>query len=272
MTTPTLTDWSGDIIIFGCGTMAGAMLSRWLDCGLNPARVTAVRASGVAVANGVTTVTDASRLTPPALLVIGVKPQMFAELAPAIAALAGPQTQILSIMAGIMIEELATALPNAGAIMRTMPNMPVASGRGVVVTATRAGDSGNAGVAALLDTLGHVHAMTDENGFNLVTALSGCGPAFVYRFVEAMAGAGVRLGLDPADADRLARATVAGAAATMADSGQTPGELAASVASPGGMTQAGLDVLDMDGRLTALMAETLRAARDRGRELAGGGK
>ncbi len=83
-----------------------------------------------------------------------------------------------------------------------------------------------------------------------------------------MAGAATRLGIDSADADPLARAMLAGAAASLAESEESPLALAEAVASPGGMTQAGLDVLDSDGRLAALMAETLRAARERGRALA----
>lgn len=263
-----LAAFDGDIVIFGAGAMAGAMLRRWLDTGLPPARVTAVRKSGVAVADGVTTLSDATALPAPAVLLIGVKPQQLPALLPAIEPLAGPETLVLSILAGVTLADLAAALPRARAIVRLMPNMPVAEGRGVVV---RAGDATGVDAAradALLAPLGHVHAVADEAGFDLVTALTGCGPAFVYRFVGALAGAATRLGMDPADADRLARATVAGAAASLADSPQTPHALADAVASPGGMTQAGLDVLDDNGRLAALLAETLRAARERGKQLA----
>lgn len=265
--TPSLASFDGDILIYGCGTMAGAMLRRWLDCGLPPARVTAVRQSGAPVADGVRVVKDAAGMPPPAVLLIGVKPAAFPTLAPAIAALAGPDTLVLSIMAGIALEDLALALPDAGAIVRAMPNLPVADGRGIVATVGNIAVSADR-LDALMAPLGLVHPMQDEAGFNLVTALTGCGPAFVYRFVGALAGAAVRLGLDEGDADRLARAMVAGAAATIAESPESPSALAASVASPGGMTQAGLDVLDSDGRLAALMADTLRAARERGREMA----
>ena len=261
-----LAGFDGDIVIYGCGAMAGAMLTRWLTSGLDPARVTAIRKSGAAVGDGVATVTHSDSLKPPTILLVGVKPQTFTAVAADIERLAGPDTLVVSIMAGIPLEDLA--LPRAAAIVRVMPNMPVASGKGVVATVGDAGKTHGKRLDALLAPLGHVHAMADEAGFNLVTALTGCGPAFVYRFVAAMAGAAVRLGLDPADADTLARATVAGAANTLAASDDTPMALADAVASPGGMTQAGLDVLDSDGRLAALMAETLRAARERGRELA----
>lgn len=264
----TLASFDGDILIYGCGVMAGAMLTRWLASGLDPAHVTAIRKSGAPVADGVTTLTSAEGRYPPAFLLIGVKPQTFASVATDIERLAGPETLVVSIMAGIPLEDLSFALPRAAAIVRVMPNMPVVSGEGVVATVGDPGKAHCKRLDALLAPLGHVHAMRDEAGFNLLTALTGCGPAFVYRFVAALAGAAVRLGLDPADADTLARATVAGAANTLAASDETSMALADAVASPGGMTQAGLDVLDSDGRLAALLAETLRAARERGRELA----
>lgn len=267
MTKTRLAGLSGDIVIFGCGTMAGAMLSRWIACGLPPERVTALRHSGAPVSSGVRVVADAGALpAQPAMLMIGVKPQVFGQVAPAINSLIGPDTCVVSIMAGLTIDDLTLALPAAapGAIVRVMPNLPVADGRGIVATIGTVPPM----LARLLAPLGSVHAMADEAGANLVTALTACGPAFVYRFVGALAGAAVRLGLEPADADVLARAMVACAAATLAQTDATPQTLADAVASPGGMTQAGLDVLDSDGRLVALLADTLRATRERGREIA----
>lgn len=269
-----LTGFSGDIFLYGCGTMAGAMLTRWLACGLNPAQVTALRHSGAQAAPGVRTIKDAQGCTPPDVLLIGVKPQIFTSVAANIAGLIGPDTLVISIMAGVTLESLAETLSPPGAqpaaMVRAMPNLPVVDGRGVVAIAGAdvLNPSAAAQLGALMAPLGLIHHLPDEGGFNLVTALTGCGPAFVYRFVAAMAGAAVRLGMDPADADALARATVAGAADIIARSDLSPTALADAVASPGGMTQAGLDVMDSDGRLTALMADTLRAARDRGRELA----
>ncbi|MEK6541517.1 MAG: pyrroline-5-carboxylate reductase dimerization domain-containing protein [Pseudomonadota bacterium] len=260
----TLAKYDGDMILFGCGTMAGAMLTRWLAKGLAAEHVLAIRPSGAKAPGGVRTKTNAERVGTPDIIVIGVKPQIFSSVSAEIAKLAGPKTLIISIMAGIALEDLRLALPDAGNIVRAMPNLPVIDGRGVIAVVSEAPDKR---IDMLMSPLGHVHVMEDEAGFNLVTALTGCGPAFVYRFAAAMAGAAVRLGLNEQDANTLARATLAGAAATLAASDHSAAELADAVASPGGMTQAGLDVLDSDGRLAALLAETLRAARDRGREL-----
>lgn len=269
MTSSPLACSLGDILIFGCGTMAGAMVQRWIECGLPPEGMTAIRPSARPVAGGIRSLASSDGLAAPRILLIGLKPQTFAHVASDLARLAGSETLVISIMAGIALEDLAATLPDAGSIVRVMPNLPVAEGHGVVLrVGTPHDDALEATLAALLAPLGHVHNMADETGFNLITALTGCGPAFVYRFVAALAGAAVRLGLDEKDADILARATVAGAAASIAASDRTPTEMADAVASPGGMTQAGLDVLDSDGRLAALLAETLRASRDRGRELA----
>lgn len=256
------------ITIFGCGAMAGAMLSRWIDCGLAEDKVTAISPSGRTAPGGVATRTSADGIPAPDILLIGFKPQQFALAAPAAESLAGPETLVVSILAGVTIEELARAFPRARGVARVMPNMPVATGRGVVATHGVADGPAGAPLRKLLATLGHVQPIADESGFEAVTALTGCGPAFVYRFAQALAGAATRLGIDPADADPLARAMLAGAAATLAESEDGPLALAEAVASPGGMTQAGLDILDSDGRLAALMAETLRAARERGRALA----
>ncbi|MEQ1726523.1 MAG: pyrroline-5-carboxylate reductase dimerization domain-containing protein [Sphingopyxis sp.] len=261
----TLAKYDGDMLIFGCGTMAGAMLTRWLAKGLAADRVLAIRPSGAAAPGGVRTQSELGTIAAPDILIIGVKPQIFASVASEINRVLATDTLVISIMAGIALEDLRLALPDAGTIVRAMPNLPVIEGRGIVAVVSEAADKR---IGMLMTPLGHVHMMDEEAGFNLVTALTGCGPAFVYRFAAAMAGAAVRLGLSDEDADTLARATVAGAAATLAASEHSAAKLADAVASPGGMTQAGLDVLDSDGRLAALLAETLRAARDRGRELA----
>jgi len=258
------------IVLFGCGNMAGAMLGRWLECGLDPASITAIRPSGESVGEGVRVVATPDKAEGnPDILMIGVKPQLLAEVADAIAALIGPDTIVLSILAGMTIDDLRTRFPDAAARLRVMPNMPVRTGQGVVGLAGAEGkDAARAAIATLMAPLGHVEWIDDESLFDALTALTGSGPAFFYRFVDAMRAGGERLGFDTETALRLARATLASAAAQIAKSDLTPTELAAQVASRGGMTQAGLDVLDEDARLTSLITETLRAARARGKELA----
>ena len=119
-----------------------------------------------------------------------------------------------------------------------------------------------------MEPLGQVEWLENEDQFQLVTALAGSGPAFVYRFIDALAEGASELGMDRSQADRLALALVEGAAALAASSSDSPGILADRVASPGGVTRAGLDVLDDDSALAKLMERTLRAAADRNAEMA----
>lgn len=249
------------IWLIGCGNMAGAMLSRWLACGLDPARVTVVRPSGQPVADGVRVVTEIPDEPAPDLLLIGVKPQMLADVAPGLQAVSSGT--ILSILAGTRLTSLRETFPNAANIVRAMPNLPVALGQGVVATVSEA--AVDPGLTTLLDQLGLVENFPKESLFDAVTALAGSGPAFAYRFVDALAKGGTKLGLDPAQASRLALATVEGALALARQDGTPLGELADRVASKGGSTREGLNVLDTG--LDELVAECLAAAARRNAEL-----
>ena len=255
----------GAFWIVGCGAMAGAMLSRWLATGLDPKRVTVIDPA-LPVFAGVRVVATLPDEAPPAMLMLGVKPQMLGDVAPVVARAVGPETVVLSILAGTRHGTLVEAFPTAGQVVRVMPNLPVTIGEGAV--ALHAPGADRSGIAALMEPLGLVEWIDDEGMFDAVTALSGSGPAFVYRYAEALAKGGVAMGLDPAMADRLARATVAGAAALAKSSPEPLGTLADRVASKGGSTRVGLDVLDTSAALDGLVAAALRAAEARNVELA----
>lgn len=256
---------AGRIWLVGCGTMAGAMLARWLETGLDPDRVTVI--DPVLTDRGVRSVTTLPDEPAPDMLMLGIKPQMLADVAPHLV----PATHgalLMSILAGTTTATLAQACPAARAVLRIMPNLPVAIGKGVIglYGALDAGDRARA--EALIAPLGLTEWIADEALFNAVTALSGSGPAFVYRVIDALAQGGAALGLPHDQALRLARATVEGAAVIAAQSPDMPSTLADRVASKGGSTRAGLDVLDADDALVALFERTLTAARDRNAELA----
>lgn len=256
------------ILIFGCGNMGGAMLAGWLAGGLDPARVTVVDPFLPAAPAGVELLRDLPQRSFGAVL-LGVKPQMLDDVAPRLAPLLGGETVLLSILAGVELASLAARFPSARAIVRVMPNLAAAIGKSpMALFANGLDDAGCAGVTALLQPLGTPEWLAAESEFDLVTALAGCGPGFVYRFIDALASGAAALGLDPAQAERLAVATVEGAAQLAAASEHSPAELARRVASPGGSTQKGLDVLDHDRALLGLIEATLRAARDRNAEMA----
>jgi pyrroline-5-carboxylate reductase len=123
-------------------------------------------------------------------------------------------------------------------------------------------------VERLMTLLGAAEWFGDEASFAMAGHLSGAGPAFLFRFIDALAQAGASLGLPPEQSARIAAAMVEGAAALAAASPEPPSELARRVASPSGTTQAGLDVLDRDGALQGLVRATLDASRRRGLEMA----
>ncbi|MET0360533.1 MAG: NAD(P)-binding domain-containing protein, partial [Sphingobium sp.] len=191
-----LNGWHRPLLLIGCGNMAGSILSRWLDCGLSPEKVRVVDPAKPALRSGIVVSTDLPEaLAPGTLILVGIKPQQFDGIAARLDALVGADSYILSIMAGLPIGLLRKALPSAGRIIRLMPNLPVRTGQGVVLTfaensgAIDAGAADAETVGRLLAPLGLVEALASEGQFDLGTALSGCGPAYVYRVIDALAAA-----------------------------------------------------------------------------------
>ena len=257
----------GPLHLLGCGNMAGAMLHGWLDAGLPPEQITVTRPSGAPVADGVQVHTAPPPGKTAHILLLGMKPQKLAEAAPAAEQLIGPETILVSILAGVELSTLRTRFPGARLIVRAMPNTPVALRKGVTNLIAEGGEA-EPGVEKLMTALGHVEWFADEELFALAGHLTGAAPAFLYRFIAALSDTGAQLGLPPEQASRLAAAMAQGAAMLAATSGESPAELARRVASPGGTTEAGLKVLDEDGALAGLILRTLDASRRRGLEMA----
>lgn len=258
----------GPFWLIGCGNMAGAMLNRWLEQGIDPRQVTVVRPSGRAVAEGVRVLTALPEGEVPALVMLGVKPQKLDEVAPALAKILDPATILISILAGVEQESLRSRFPTPRTIAKAMPNLPVRLGKGVVELFSDSDDEeARLIVGGLMASLGHAEWFDDESRFQMAGHLTGAGPAFLFRFIDALAHAGARLGLPPDQAARLASRMVEGAATFAAASDKPPSELADRVASPGGTTRAGLNVLDEEEKLNRLVLETLDASRRRGLEM-----
>ncbi|WCT74310.1 pyrroline-5-carboxylate reductase [Sphingomonas naphthae] len=259
----------GPVWLVGAGNMGGAMLSRWLAAGLDPREVTVIRRSGAAMGEGITVLTAPPPDGPvPAMVMLAVKPQMLDQVAPLLAPMIGPETLLVSILAGVETASLRARFPAAGPVLRAMPNTPVALGKGVVALHGDGLDARTRAIAeALMAPLGLVE-WVDEGLFDQVTALAGSGPAFLFRFIDSLAKAGTAAGLPADQSARLALATVEGAGLLAAGAGESPGALADRVASPGGSTRKGLDVLDADGALDRLIEEMLAAAVASNREMA----
>lgn len=256
------------ILVIGFGNMAGAMVDGWLASGIASASITAVDPQRREAPEGVRLLSELPDENFD-LVLLGVKPQMLDDLAPGIEPLVAPDTVLLSILAGTEIPALATHFPRAKAIVRLMPNLAAALGKSANSLFAQGLDaSGQAALTDLIGRLGTAEWLDDEQQFHAVTALAGSGPGFVYRFIDALAKGGADLGLDPAAAERLAKQMVEGAACLAAGSAASPDELTNMVASKGGTTEAGINVLDEDDALIRLVARCLRSASDRSREMA----
>ena len=262
------------LVLAGAGKMGGAMLRAWLDRGLAPGAISVIDPDPaqdiVALARDAGFALNQPAAAPE-VLVLAIKPQALNEAA-ALSPLAGPRTLVVSILAGKSIANIRARLPEARAIIRAMPNLPAAVGRGVAGLAAEAGANAaeRAVAEALLAATGTAVWLDDERLIDAVTAISGSGPAYVFYLAECLAEAGAALGL-PADvAARLARATVEGAGELLfRNRGRTPAELRESVTSRGGTTAAALDVLmDGDG-LAPLIGRAARAAHRRAGTLSG---
>jgi pyrroline-5-carboxylate reductase len=251
------------MLIFGCGNMGRAMLDGWLRGGIDPASFVVADPMAKDLPSGVRRQEGSETF---ATAMIAIKPQMFAATAAEIAPLLAPGAVTSSVMAGITAVQLTAHFP-AQRIVRLMPNLAAAIGKSPLGLWEASGDAAlRDAINALLSPLGTPAWLSSEAQMDAVTALAGSGPAFVYRFIDALAKAGEQLDLEPALAAQLAMAMVDGATQLAATSDASPAELAARVTSPGGTTAAGLAVLDES--IEALITETIMAARDRGAELA----
>ncbi|MDE2361790.1 MAG: pyrroline-5-carboxylate reductase [Hyphomicrobiales bacterium] len=266
------------IVLLGAGKMGFSLLQGWADLGLVGPDTSVVEPHPSPELNALCAARGA-RLNPPDgaaakadTLVLAIKPQMLDFVAPRIAALAGPQTLIVSIMAGKSIADIFARAPQTRAVVRAMPNTPAAVGRGITCAAASPAVTRAQRETAdrLLSAVGGVEWLADEGLIDAVTAVSGSGPAYVFLLAECLAAAGAAAGL-PADlAARLARATVEGSGELMFRSPDvTPSQLRINVTSPGGTTEAALGVLMASDGLKPLMERAVAAALTRAKALSG---
>jgi pyrroline-5-carboxylate reductase len=258
------------LVLLGCGKMGSALLEGWLAQGLAPGAVWVIEPhpSDWLKATGV----HLNEALPgePAIVLVAVKPQMMGEALPSLTALGGGPTLFLSIAAGTPIRAFEAALGEKTPIVRAMPNTPAAVGRGItaIVGNSHASVHDLDLAEGLLTAVGQVVRLEDESQMDAVTAVSGSGPAYVFHLIETLAAAGEAEGLGPELALALAKATVAGAGALAEQAAQSPAQLRVNVTSPGGTTQAALEVLmDEAAGFPALLRRAVQAAAARSREL-----
>ena len=263
------------LLLVGCGKMGTALLRGWLNAGLDatqfyvqePNPDAALSALGVHL-NVETAALEAAK---PGVIILAVKPQLAVEVLPPIALLAAPETLVVSLMAGVSINTMSDLLGGEANFVRTMPNTPAAMGEGMTALYASSGtqDAQKETAQALLAAVGQTVWLDNEKSIDAVTAISGSGPAYVFHMVEALAAAAVNLGLPQDMAGQLAAQTVIGSAAMLRDEVADPRQLRVNVTSPGGTTEAALDVLMGDmGGMVDLMRRATQAAAARAGELA----
>ncbi len=200
-----------------------------------------------------------------------VKPQVMDEVLAEISPAVDPKKHcVISIAAGIPISRLESALPEGTPVVRVMPNTPtqVLAGASAIALGTNATELHRQIAHEIFSAVGLVIDVP-EKLIDAVTALSGSGPAYVFVFAEALADAGVNLGLPRAVALKLAAQTLLGAAKMLLETGKHPAELKDMVTSPGGTTIAALSVLERKAFRGAII-EAVTVAHQRAKELAKG--
>jgi len=267
------------IAFIGGGNMAEALIRGLRDSGVAPTKIgvaepraeqrryLAKRYRVVTHAENVKAVEGAT------LIVLAVKPQsmgdVLRELKPAI----GKRQLLVSIAAGIKLAAIEKSLGGGVHVVRVMPNTPCLLGAGMsVLAAGRAASVRDlARARALFETVGLVDVAKHERWMDAVTGLSGSGPAYVYRFAEALIAGGVRAGLPEEVCRRLVFQTLVGAAQMLVSTGKSPRELREAVSSPGGTTLAGLARMEQ-GKFFETVGDGVVAAAERSRELARGSR
>ncbi|MCS6799954.1 MAG: pyrroline-5-carboxylate reductase [Myxococcota bacterium] len=260
------------IAFLGAGNMAGALIGGLLHAGAcAPERIIATdvrreRLQELERLHGIRTSTDNAGAARAAdLVVLATKPQAFDRL---LAQLEGIGDRlVVSIAAGVpssIVENRTGAR-----VVRAMPNTPalVRAGATAIAAGARATDEDVRRARALFDAVGTT-VVVEETLLDAVTGLSGSGPAYVFLIIEALADAGVKVGLHRADAQALAAQTVLGAARLLLETGEHPGRLKDMVTSPGGTAIAGLHTLESGG-LRRTLIDAVEAATRRAIELGG---
>lgn len=264
----------------GAGAMAESLVRGLLKAGALPENliasdVQAARRNLMQKQYGIRVAADNKAVLQEAeVVVLAVKPQNLEEVLDELSSFATEFLKtarvaplIISIAAGISIRYIEEFLPPSFPVIRAMPNTPSVVGQGATAISlgTNARPEHEAQARSIFEAVGIVFSVPEVQ-MDAVTGLSGSGPAYGYIIIEALADAGVRMGLPRPVALGLAAQTMAGAARMVLETGQHPGVLKDQVTSPGGTTIAALHVLERGG-LRGLLMDAVAAATDRSREL-----
>ena len=264
------------VALVGCGKMGSAMMQGWLDHNtiehaeiLDPYPPP----ENLLAAQQISHVAQASDLSLENMdiVILAVKPQIMDNICADLKPLLPANIPVLSVAAGKNIPYFEKHLGAETPLIRAMPNTPAAIGQGITALFANPNiQNHQKNIAnALMSKTGKIIWIDDECLMDAVTAVSGSGPAYIFYLIETMAKAGENIGLSKEQATLLARQTVIGAAALADHEDNIAAEtLRQNVTSPGGTTEAALNIL-MDGRFQDVMTEAIEAAQKRGKELSG---
>ncbi len=264
-------------LVVGAGRMGGALMSGWVGGrrkSLAPEQLVildpcpGVAAQQIIEQGALHLDAPKRKLASVKCVLLAVKPQMFDTLGRDIAGVVPDKALVISIMAGTSLAALRTVFPTQ-ALIRAMPNTPSAIGAGITAFTCEpsVSDAQKEMARNLLLAGGKVHEVETENLIDVVTAVSGSGPAYVFHMAEALEAAAMAIGLPPELAPDFARQTIIGAGELLKKDKASATELRQAVTSPNGTTQAALDVLMSAQGLPPLMRETVAAALKRAKEL-----
>ncbi|MCV0427876.1 MAG: pyrroline-5-carboxylate reductase [Roseibium sp.] len=262
-------------LLVGAGKMGGAMLSGWMAEGVDPSAITVCdpRPSEEMVTllnrHGIRHVTSVPAELNAGIVLIAVKPQLMDQVLPGVKSAVASDTLVLSVAAGTPVSKFQSVFGDVP-ICRCMPNTPAMVKRGITAvypTEPVTGEQRDA-VTKLLSAVGEVVWLDSEDQIDLVTGVSGSGPAYVFYMAEVLSEAGKAAGLPEDLAEKLAVATICGAGELMHQTGEHPSKLRQNVTSPNGTTAAALEVLMHDEGLQPVMTEAVASAVKRARELA----
>ncbi len=263
----------------GAGNMAEALIRGLVRGGhvagdsLLASAPRAERRDQLTAAYGIRTTTDNAEVARAAhVLVLATKPQILPRVLREISEAVRGDALLISIAAGLDTQTIEAALPASARVVRAMPNTPalVAAGATAIASGQRATERDLATAKTIFDAVG-LTVILEESQLDAVTGLSGSGPAYIFLILEALADAGVKMGLSRRNAQLLAAQTVMGSAKLLLDTNEHPGKLKDMVTSPGGTAIAGLHTLEQGGLRTTLI-NAVETATKRARELGSGGK
>ena len=262
------------IVLVGCGKMGTALLNGWIHNHFPPKNIFVIepdrKRREVLLDLGINLIDNVSNLTcNDAALIFAIKPQIMANILPNYITFAKNCTVVISIAAGCpvaLFNEYLGEVP----IVRAMPNTPAAIGMSMTVAYACTNCQSNHIKTSenLLKAIGKVSWILQEDLMDAVTAISGSGPAYVFLLIEALSAAGINAGLPSELAFRLANETVRGAGELATVSVEPPEQLRINVTSPGGTTEAALDVLMAKNGLSQLVEHAVSAATKRSQGLA----